>query len=703
MQTTTKKPASTKALDMTKNIIQLRNGFISLPNAGKNNRALAMTVVSELMQFAYLPTAEAIEVLSAASEKDIIKFHDETIGYLKEFTGSGKNFRPFHKNFPEDVISMSNAEMWAHQILNYWTNGGYEPQEWMEERKTAFEHPNYTKLDAGSEEKFEAIFTNLVSVNQSLTPDDMAIVNFFVKEGHTLLFPDQIPFKENLCTLAGLGIEVPVKTTVDILRIAVHMSGGDISLPKVPRMITTIGNWRYSNAEKRAAFKFKKFSRSERKRILGLLERTNCDATEAVLKEQRWIRLGEILHPGEYKNKFPKSFKMFQAIREGGVQSWYGKVNAAFKKSFENGLRVLSERPGEFMRRIDFLVRTNDADQLPMVLATLKAISGKVSNKVLYEAYTHFENRVAEGKERTVMIKGARKKTSLPILKALPSKLISTIQKTIVKALMEKFSSLEPLGKVCIDEELKKIPLPTNMRSLNSALKPVIRGSRLPWDNQNAKVIRTFLHFEKSSTSVTIDLSVIMIGKNNAVSDYRHHKVGKDIAVHSGDSFSRNGACAEYVDIDVEKALAAGYRYALVQLHNYNRSAALNENNHFGVMERNFPNANKIWLPATIANCSIVRVENIVNCAIIDLSTGEYIMVDEDATNGGWVNMANTMDFAAVEEYIKLPKLSVYDLLEWHVEARGGKLVDGDDTADKYFTFEEFATSYIEILKYMGI
>src|SRR5574337_1124415 len=37
---------------------------------------------------------------------------------------------------------------------------------------------------------------------------------------------------------------------------------------------------------------------------------------------------------------------------------------------------------------------------------------------------------------------------------------------------------------------------------------------------------------------------------------------------HSGDSFGRTGNCAEYIDIDVEKALAEGYRYVLVQLHN---------------------------------------------------------------------------------------------------------------------------------------
>ena len=85
------------------------------------------------------------------------------------------------------------------------------------------------------------------------------------------------------------------------------MSGGDISLPKVPAKEISRNAWtkKVENVE-RVKFKFKKFTRKERKYILGLLEQTNCDPKEMALKDQRWVRLGEILHPTEYKNQFPK-------------------------------------------------------------------------------------------------------------------------------------------------------------------------------------------------------------------------------------------------------------------------------------------------------------------------------------------------------------------------------------------------------------
>ncbi|MFM7989328.1 MAG: hypothetical protein ACKPKO_59440, partial [Candidatus Fonsibacter sp.] len=64
----------------------------------------------------------------------------------------------------------------------------------------------------GTSERFSKIFTDLVSINTSLTPQDLEIVKWFVSSGETLVFPNVIPFKENLCTLAGMGIEgLPVK------------------------------------------------------------------------------------------------------------------------------------------------------------------------------------------------------------------------------------------------------------------------------------------------------------------------------------------------------------------------------------------------------------------------------------------------------------------------------------------------------------
>ena len=97
---------------ISKNVIQFQKGFINLPTAKNDNRALAMSVVSELMQFAYILDSKAIEMLSAASTEDIVNFHNEIVSYLKKMTGSNRNYTPFWKGFPQEVMEKSEIELW---------------------------------------------------------------------------------------------------------------------------------------------------------------------------------------------------------------------------------------------------------------------------------------------------------------------------------------------------------------------------------------------------------------------------------------------------------------------------------------------------------------------------------------------------------------------------------------------------------------
>jgi hypothetical protein len=686
-----------------KNVIQLRNGFVNLPRGGESNRTMAMSIASELLQFGYMLDSEAISNLESASREDLVKFHKESLEWLKKMTGSNRSYVPFWKGFPEQVMEMSECELWFHQIVHYMSNGSYEPNEWTKERPTAFENSKYTIITVGDEEKFLSIFTDLVSVNQSITPDDMEVVKWFISSGQKLIFPESIPFKENLCTLAAMGLEVPVRTTTDVLRIAVSLSGGDISLPRVPPSRVRANSWssRKVDNPRREAFKFKKFNRKERKYILGLLERTNCDPREFVLKDTRWVRLGEILHPGEYSKQFPKAFGLFNAIRNGKVTSWYGEVDRAFKESFSTGLDKISERPGELMRRLDWMIRKGENGS--RVLEKVRECSDRISNKVLYEAHTHFEKRSTQ-RERSIMIKGARKKTTLPDLAPLNASLIDEIQRGIADALSVKFSKLEHLGKVWVDEELKKVPLPANMRSLNSSLKPTIRGERSPLGNKDSKVIRAFVHWYDEDGDRDLDLSATFFGMGKVHRIAWNGSHTGSVGCHSGDIRHRKGACAEYVDIDMGIALREGFKYVVLDVRNFN-GGSLHEITDcvFGYMEREHPESNDTFLPSTLANTVRMQSESSTTIiAVLDLESREYIFLDIDQSGipVASANIDEVLD--AIKPYTELPKFSVYDLLKMHANARGEQVMNRED-ANVKLRFEDFASSYIEILKWMGV
>ena len=86
---------------------------------------------------------------------------------------------------------------------------------------------------------------------------------------------------------------------------------------------------------------------------------------------------------------------------------------------------------------------------------------------------------------------------------------------------------------------------------------------------------------------------------------------------------------------------------------------------------------------------------------VYDLEAREYIHLDLDWTKQGSMNPSDAKSLMKVmTDYIEEPKLSVYDLLRWHVESRG--TLASKDTATDHFMFSDFCTDYTMIMPWMG-
>lgn len=300
------------------------------------------------------------------------------------------------------------------------------------------------------------------------------------------------------------------------------------------------------------------------------------------------------------------------------------------------------------------------------------------------------------------MVKGARKKTELPSLPALPNATVEMVHSKLFEALKDKFAQLDTLGNCWIDENLKKIPLPTNMRSMNFSSKPVIRGQRVPFDNPNAKVIRPFVHWMDKRGTEDLDLSATFVGgKSVNVLNYGNMRVAG--SVHSGDVRHHQGPCAEYIDIDIAQAMVHGFQYVVIDVRNFNGGTLKSVETAFGIMEREFPESNRIWLPETISNCqSLESASPNTLIAILDLYTKEYIMLDIDSSGSTYAHGDVKSILKTIEQYANPPKVSVYDLIRLHVEGRG-RQVTLEENVDTYFKYEDFCNSYENTAVYMGV
>lgn len=702
---------------LTPSVIALQRGMLYIDSRSSENQeasgmAIVYTVQAELMQLGVMLDERAFSCLSLLTDEDIIRYHDEVIAYLKYIKGDG-NYRPLYDGFPQQVMEMSESELFLNAIIHYWSNGEWVPNAYTKAKPTAFEHPSYKVLRPCSEAEFDRTFTDILSVNQSITLMDKEVVKWFLssypRSWIALNLPKEIPFKENLCfSLSINGAPGVEYTYTDILRTAAYLSDGDVSL-------ATNTRFRLTN--------------QQRALIMHLLEwktlRNNregqafLDSLEDLKKHRsKWLALFNHIHADSKRFRKPK-YENAQRVVEllrfhaDKIHTWNAKVENSWR-SF-TALELLKQRPGEFARRLNKILSELcgphnwiELESVQVILTEFAEVANKISNKVLFELYTYFEGRREDQKQRTVFIKGARKPVKLTPLEALPKELVDWIQSTILGAITRKFVAWPELGKVIIDEKLKNIPLPTNMRSISETDTPVVRGTRMPINVDHTKTVRFYVHWKDAFGTEDLDLSATLLGLGQriTVSWNGLYKLGGNecLVAHSGDVRYRKGDCAEYIDINIKELRKQGLRYVLVDVRNFEGRSMKSLSPAFGYMEREHPESNKTWIPNTVAASWRLQSEAKVCIAVmIDLETMEYIPLDIDSNSITATGDTESL-LTAMRMYMEPPKLSVHDLVMWHAESRGAEVVEQAEEGEEvsHFRFEDFAGSYIETLKLMA-
>ena len=131
-----------------------------------------------------------------------------------------------------------------------------------------------------------------------------------------MTFKDFIYECENYRPYATLIINKYIKTYTDVLRIAVAMSDGDVSLA--------------------TPTKFKNFKRKERRFLLRLFNNLgSLGNNEDLLRHKSmFLRLGEKIHPGEYRDKYKDTFYCFDNLRNDAKKMKSNTFNSKLEKAY---------------------------------------------------------------------------------------------------------------------------------------------------------------------------------------------------------------------------------------------------------------------------------------------------------------------------------------------------------------------------------
>ncbi|MFY2557351.1 MXAN_6230/SCO0854 family RING domain-containing protein [Corallococcus terminator] len=473
-----------------------------------------------------------------------------------------------------------------------------------------------TRLSLGTDPEATAsgLLRRLVSRSTVLNPRDLEILKRLVSSFGTRVLgwlPPRIPVKETLALVVGLllrdsrtvgdvlaGAAAHVKTATDVLRVLVAWAGGNPDLSvKVP---------------------LKSPPRPVRRAVLRMMEGFSLlNLTEDIGRNPGlWKAFGGLLHVFEDWQRHPQVALAFCVLRgtvlspgtpfgatllgvarehpesfqsrevDGGVlvefRSWTSRVEAALRaKELPGALRLLRQRPGELLRRLDHVsrlavARSGSAPLEPELLATLQAVLPRASPALLLAASAHLRKRHQPFARRIFFPKGEAThawgmEDRRPLLSG---DVIGQLVAPLERELLRRAEALPSFPQAVLDEALSDLLVPMAEKTASRALVAVPRGSLLPLPE--GKSLRFFVHWtEPEGTRVDLDLSVALYDKDwwlVDLCDYTNLRLEDDAAVHSGDVTS--GAAplggAEFLDIHAERLLARGVRYAIPVVFSFN-------------------------------------------------------------------------------------------------------------------------------------
>ena len=491
-------------------------------------------------------------------------------------------YRPFYPDFPVQVRTASEATLLVNAALHYLGDvvgvrilPDYRPSP---REPLPGDDGALTELGLATTQDLERIVADLIAQATPFSAQDRADLTALRDFG-----PEAAPrvaVKENLAVLTvtfpDLDFSASYRTVTDVLRLAVALAGGDVSLAEPCR--------------------FPSFSRAQRRRLLGLLDavgqvQDSRDSAEEMARRcERWKRLARHLRPGDYARRFPRAAALLHQVASGGAEEGFTShlEEVLARRDVDGALRLLSARPGVFARRLNHLLRlcADDAAR-ERVVAEFARVAPEVSVPVLVRLWEYFSSPGPDALPwRVVAIKAATgAKTTLIPSTRRPGPADAAVVRAVEKALRQR----KRLGRITVDQGLYEgYTAPVGLRSASPGMRTAGRGTRLPLPE--GETIRFFLHWrdlpenpaeasgpaaaEDRDTRVDLDLSAFFVSEDfTRTEQIAYYNLRSTAAVHSGDLTSAPDGAAEFIDVTLAEALRQGWRYVVMTVHSFSHHA----------------------------------------------------------------------------------------------------------------------------------
>lgn len=693
----------------------------------KVNPSHVTAFVLNMQSLGFMPSQDLIESLSNLSAENFKEHALAIQSVLIEMAGSRKNMRPMYEDFYNRNLEASDIELYMNAFIHYLTAGEWTPEYTQRIAMPQERLLSLKTIELGSLDNLKtyiyAIANNPVSMSQQqkenlevlLAHFDKFITNSELVDNLNMINKENIIYTLKLLVKNGRGIGFKfvamkhIKTSTDVLRLAMMFAGRDYTLSERRHHLINI-------------------KRPVRREILALLDkvvRTNSQALEdAYVYQGLWVVIAERLHPGDYATRYPKAMEFIDAIRNTKLKSWYSKVEAAYDKNdVEAVIDVLSQRPGEFARRLERTIRLaiNTGSNPVEVIEAFGKVAPKVSSTILLQMVAHFKDMYErpDRNVRSFMPKGNVQKVHAIVETREPISMVvaALAARVCNEALIAQFSTKEALGKVYVEPgTLDGYALPLKLRTASKQLMTLARGSRVKLP-EDAQFLRMFTYWKNAGQRIDVDLSAVALNENfeNMSSEiYYGNLRNKDLhIVHSGDFVSAKKGAAEFIDADIAQLKKRGVKYVAMGINSFTSVPFCDMEECFaGIsvlssidieMDRRsvvFDPVNAVIRSdvSTDATFCLTLLYDVDNHELVWLDTvasRDYNSYDYRNNNAG-ANIVNTQS-----RFINTVRGMVYasypqflDLVNLHLIARDHELVDTPEEADLVISLDKGLTPY---------
>ena len=714
------------------NSIALRhlNGIYIAKNTDNNiNETLSMaelaTLIKKFEGYGYIFSKELAIAISKEERNTIIDRLKAVIEVIEDFK-SDKNYTVFYKNFPDEVINMSEVDLYINQILHYWF--GYLPSNNENIIKEEVEPSKLVKareLNLVDDKMIEKLFIDLLSSNVTLSEqylDDVCVLTDTKSIKELEKYMEYIQMKETLTTVSNYTLQKEgvligdFKTATDILRLIAKISDVELNNKHIH---------------------FAYFSRTVLSQLMNKLENLKNIMPDIKRYSKPWHSFFKLYAKKINFNKYPKVRNAVDMLfgdisymtERGKINEQINRLPTMSEEELDNFVKEYTVFYGDYIREILSLLNKANENQYEKLLLGLENCVTKVNTRILFQLYDRIINLQAKNKSTPNLVnrkeKWRRLKESIKLLygktnnlKAnyesiprlvnskgkwrilkesikLSDDLLNRVLQIVENGIKIQLKEKENLGKVFIDEDYKNIMLTTSEKDSNVSLRPMTRGSRIKF-NPNAEVLRFFVAWknldEKTlkelnaySDRVDVDLSALTFDANlefnDVVAYYNQKKSG---FAFSGDITDAPEGALEYIDVfDLERLKKKGDRYVLVQIRSYNGYTFKEINSVYaGVMELTSKEAKEkknMYSTAITEGFQIVSSERTTNTILVDLEKFEYIWLDTNMASYMlgvmYGNALSNEEIPYLNDLLRYfsrkQYVTMYDLLKLNADVRG--------------------------------